>query len=365
LRVRIKGTSDTLTCEGYFHPATFNPEMQSLRFYDGSKMKGDEILKRAGPLAPDSEINKAEVQEPDRPKEQVEVAQASRGLDRCSFVGLDLPEIYSIYAAGGHAGRVLDYQIDQSGHQATQIDVTVNSVSKPAVLLLGAYDPTIWNIRWTSETNILAVIASGYHRQAVAGIPKGTPILISTYDNKSSCGYFLVSGHSSGGPNALSRRLFRREVDHVFYVRDAVVVVGDPIAKDTKLVTSPHTPPESYIDATAPMAGLPGLEDAVKQGLMRKATEADVDAWVNALMGTSRNQEVPSIAANGQPTRLRPSVFRGYVVLKEFVYPAGLYGGNSGTFFIPKGVPSPIGDPGHSTVYDFNTLRCHGPMCRQ
>jgi hypothetical protein len=42
---------------------------------------------------------------------------------------------------------------------------------------------------------------------------------------------------------------------------------------------------------------------------------------------------------------------------------AGLFGSNSGTFFIPKGVPKPTGDPGHSTVYDFNTLSCSGTLC--
>jgi hypothetical protein len=51
------------------------------------------------------------------------------------------------------------------------------------------------------------------------------------------------------------------------------------------------------------------------------------------------------------------------VVLKPFTYPAGLYGGNSATFLIPKGVPKPKGNSGHSSVYDFNTLNCQGALC--
>ena len=34
----------------------------------------------------------------------------------------------------------------------------------------------------------------------------------------------------------------------------------------------------------------------------------------------------------------------------EITIPAGLYGAHSVTFIVPKGVPSPLGNPGHSTV---------------
>jgi hypothetical protein len=33
------------------------------------------------------------------------------------------------------------------------------------------------------------------------------------------------------------------------------------------------------------------------------------------------------------------------------------------TFIIPKGVLKPDGNPGHSQILDFNTLRCQGPGC--
>ena len=52
-----------------------------------------------------------------------------------------------------------------------------------------------------------------------------------------------------------------------------------------------------------------------------------------------------------------------YVVLKPWTFPAGLYGGNSITVFVEKGVPLPEGNPGHSEVYDFNTMICYGPGC--
>ncbi len=63
------------------------------------------------------------------------------------------------------------------------------------------------------------------------------------------------------------------------------------------------------------------------------------------------------------PKPPKPPIYNAYVVLKPFTYPAGLYGGNSATFLIPKGVLKPAGNPGHSAVFDFNTLNCQGPLC--
>ena len=44
--------------------------------------------------------------------------------------------------------------------------------------------PTIYNIKWTEGTDIMAVVATGYYRQAVAGLPDETPVLISTHSNR-------------------------------------------------------------------------------------------------------------------------------------------------------------------------------------
>lgn len=106
------------------------------------------------------------------------------------------------------------------------------------------------------------------------------------------------------------------------------------------------------IDNNTSLAGPLALEDAVARGVLRKATNADAEAWVQAVMRSNpKRNELPETRSHA------------YVVLKEFIYPAGLYGGDSASFFIPKGVPMPIGIHGHSVVYDFNTLQCHGYMC--
>lgn len=282
----------------------------------------------------------------------------------CGFPDVKLPENFAVFAAGAYSGRKIAFQIDQSGHEGTQIDVTVNSPDKPVVLMLGAYEPTIWNIDWTGSTRILAVLASGYHRQAIAGLAKDTPQLISSYDNKGPCSYFYVGRDMLAPLNPLSRRLFGRPVDMVFPAVDGKVVVGAPLPAGAKLIRSPDAAPESYYDKSALIAGPAGLEDAVRKGLLRKATMADAEAWSEAVSQNSPNRDIPPVAGQGVPRPAKPPLYNAYVVLKPFTYPAGLYGGNSATFLIPKGVPKPEGNPGHSAVFDFNTLNCHGPLCR-
>lgn len=291
----------------------------------------------------------------------------NRGVpSSCNFDNLQLPNDFFVYAAGGYSGRKLDFQIDQSGHTATQFDVAINSPQKPVVLMLGAYEPTVWNIGWTPKTKIIAVLVSGYHRQAVAGLKNSVPLLISSHENKGPCSYYYVGQKNNNKLNPLSRSLFGRPVDLVFPGnKSGKIVVGESIKPTSKLITSSEISPESFYDKTAPLAGKAGLEAAIKKGIIRRATKADVDAWIEAVIKASPSVDVPPVNGQGIPKPRIPHLHNPFVVLKPFTYPAGLYGGNSATFFILKGVPKPSGKPGHSRVYNFNTLRCEGAGCGQ
>ena len=279
----------------------------------------------------------------------------------CAFLGLELPSDFAVFAAGAYSGRKISFQIDQSGHEGTQIDVAVNSPGKPIVLMLGAYEPTIWNIGWSPETKILAVLVSGYHRQAVAGLEKHVPQLNSSYDNKGTCGYFYVASNELSKLNPTARRVFGQPVDMVFLAENGRVVVGEPLQAETRLFTSTVTTPESFHDKNAPIAGPAGLKYAVRKGLLREATPEDAEAWAEAVRQNSPQRDVPPVAGMGTPKPRPLSLHNAYVVLKPFTYPAGLYGGNLATFIIPKGILKPGGNPGHSLILDFNTLRCQGP----
>lgn len=277
----------------------------------------------------------------------------------CEFPGLRLPANSVIYAAGAYSGRKLSFQIDQSGHEATQIDIIANQPDKPVVLMLGAYEPTVWNISWTPETKIVAAFVSGYHRQAVTGLPDQIPVLISSYDNGAACDYFYLSENNLPKLNPLSRRLFGQPVNMAYMARNGAAAVGIPLMAGDKAV-SHGASPESFKLKEAPLAGEAGLDEAVRNGIIRPAMQADVLAWQRT---QQRIQSDSPLLVGAESQRDSGAGINAYVVLKPFTIPAGLYGAHSATFYVPKGVPLPQGSLGHSTLYDINTGTCRGTAC--
>ena len=294
----------------------------------------------------------------------------------CGFPGLQLPEDTVVLGAGGLGGKVINFQIGQSGNTATQIDVAVNNPEKPVALMLGASEPNIWNISWTEGTNIVAVFVSGNERQLVAGLKTNTPLLISSYEDNGPCNdtkftYQMLHLHDSfiasfgygqitdveqaKVEQQLSQLLYSRPISKIFSVSDGKVMIGDALVSGQQLITSSATPPESFYDKNAPLAGQAGLDDAVSKKILRRATIKDAEKWIKALKRKYAIQNRP-------PPDIPPDLFNAYVVLKKFTYPAGLHGGHKATFYIPEGVPQPSGNYGHSKVYDFNsiTLECRG-----
>jgi hypothetical protein len=254
-----------------------------------------------------------------------------------------------VYAAGGSRGRELDFQIDQSGSMARQFDIAVNSPARPVALMLGAHEPTIWNIKWTPGSRIVAVFVSGERRQAVAGLDPAVPVLNSSRHNDGGCGYFVPYEKLNDRDNALSQQFFGKPAD-VFVPGNETgsIVLGEPLMPGPPLLTSSAVPPASFYDPSAPLAGQAGLKDAVAKGLLRRVTQADWDHW-NAATAAHPNPNIPKW------TRELTS-YDGYVVLKAFTFPRGELRGWP-VFFVPKGVPLPKNHPHSARIFDFNSLR--------
>jgi len=279
----------------------------------------------------------------------------------CAFQGLSLPPKFAVYAAGAYAGRRLDYQIDKSGHPATQIDVSVSNDDMPVVLMLGAYEPTVWNIGWSPRTQIVAVLVSGYHRQAIAGLPAAVPRINSSYDNKGPCGYFYVAENELTKLNPLARQLFGRPVTRAYIAKDGVVAVGN--GGRSGLVTDAAQPPGAFRDPDMPLAGEAGLREAVSKGLLREAYESDMRAWQSAY-DAARLRDTPPVSGAAPSRMSGGSPYNTYVVVRPMRVPAGLHGAHAATFIVPRGVQRPTGDLGHSRILDWNTMTCVGAICR-
>ena len=287
---------------------------------------------------------------------------AQDAATECGFSGLPDASAYRLYAAGSYGGRDAGFHIDRSGHEATLMDVAVNAPGAPVALMLGSYEPAVWSIGWTAGTRIAAVLVGGYHHQVVTGLPDDVPVIVSTFDGKGACGYFYVSASKPESLVPVARRVFERDIDMVHPASDGRVVVGQALDPGTRLVTDAGARPSRSFALDAARAGGPaGLAYAVGQGWLREATQADADAWLDA-RARIQSSSVPPVAG-GRP-RGQLSMHNAYVVQQAFELPPGLYGAHSATFFIPEGVPRPSGKPGHSTLYDFNTMACIGVACR-
>ncbi len=142
---------------------------------------------------------------------------------------MGLPEDFEVYAVGRYSGiKQTSLKLGKSGNITKEVDVIVNKPHAPIVLVLSAYDPVVWKVRYTSESLILAVIVSGYHTQALLGIPKTVPAIFATYEEKDDCGAFYAyqADPSLLDANSEIRRITGKEIKHlvirpqadVFYV---------------------------------------------------------------------------------------------------------------------------------------------------
>ena len=141
---------------------------------------------------------------------------------------------FDVLAVGTYKGfKQLDVPIGKFAMLPRQADVVVNSPKKPVVLVLMAYDPTVWNVKYTPDAKIVGVVLAGYHQQALLGIAKSVPRVSAIYDERGPCKYFYA--YRPGDLTAVSQRLkpmIGRDITmFVTEAKDSTFVVGsdDPL----------------------------------------------------------------------------------------------------------------------------------------
>lgn len=149
--------------------------------------------------------------------------------------------------------------------------------------------------------------------------------------------------------------------------------LDDVMAESRKWMTSVQAIIETL--KAPPMSSIPpakaisdsqiALDEAVRNRIIRKATDEDKKAFFDAYIEnkyTRKNIQVPANENALSVTNI--DISRAYVVLKKFTYPSGMINENRVVFFIPKGVPEPGGEIGHSATYDFETLTVECTLAR-
>ena len=282
-------------------------------------------------------------------------------LTGCSFPGLTLPPEAKVYAAGGYAGEPLGWSIENAGHDSTRVRVAVNSPEAPVVLILGAYEPNVWQIGWTEGTEILAVVASGRHTQKVSGLGPEVPVLVSAFQDKGPCGYFYFQPTLPKimAVNDFANDMFGRDLEAALPAVKGQVTLGRPLAAGQKLLTARDLSRESTAPAGAPLDGLPGLEEALAKGLIRPATAAEHHLWrrkspkapngrryslsgeeMSTREGSDYPQQMIRLSNRNRPVTV--FVYEAYMILSpDFIIPGGLDTHPVITFLAPTGQKAP------------------------
>lgn len=289
------------------------------------------------------------------------VATASAQIvpaDTCSLPALPQDALlYHVGSYGGTSSLGAAIELDNSGHEVRKVDVVVNLPDQPIVLALTAYDPVVWNVAWITGSRIVGAVVSGYHGQAVIGLAGTIPIYLKTYEDGQR-------GRSASAPGPCPHFYAYEEDRRYVAARDTLRKITNlPV---TRFIAAPRTG-IAWVGDSKPVlpgslesssdyrledfvlirksgeipAGARGLEELVKQGRLRHATEDD-----------ARNFRAPRV--NGLPT---------YVVLKPITLPGGLYGAHMVNFLLPKGVAMPKGDLGHSSLWREGG-GCLGTLCQ-
>ena len=287
------------------------------------------------------------------------------------------PKNSIIYGVSAEKSKSLDIYIDYTGQVANSVELEINN-DKPVILILGAIQPTIWTIRRTQNTKISAIFLTGNYKQILRGVDPAISILknivrdeIGKYNHEQPCRNYVFSAQTVKDFKTVSQHLFGKEAFEYISANDeGVVKLGNTNDKNREFITFKNPPIESFeVKGTILSPGVKGLEEAIQKGFIRKATEEDLDSWLDLLetkekQSPSRN--LPQVEGKTLRDLLPRFNFkrRAYVVLDDFIIPSGLNGGNLAIFIVPKGVPSPRGNSGHSSIYDMNTGTCSGPTAK-
>jgi Predicted membrane protein (DUF2339) len=269
------------------------------------------------------------------------VPAVPRTETECDRWARGLPTDYVVYAAGASQGYPTNLSPGVPTPRMGSFTVTVSDPERNVVLLLGAHQSAVWNIRWTPSTRIVGIWLSGFGPQVVAGLSARVPVLRTLSGAANSCPWFEVTSSNVPEASAAAMRLLRHGIDKSFIANDGRIAIGgdsnpmDEVQNNIRAINAAR-------GGSSPPAGNAGIDALVRVGLLRPATIHDLEVW----KGSPGVAQLPQIHLQ----RGSDVLDRTYVVQGPLTLPDGLVGPNAVTLLVPPGVPSPRGDPGQSRL---------------
>ena len=132
---------------------------------------------------------------------------------------------------------------------------------------------------------------------------------------------------------------------------DAVAdAVAEPVEAETEIAANPAQAHSFSAERRNPWQD-DRLVAMVEQGHLRRATMRDYEYWLAAGGVAPRRPVMEDPFEEGTDGRF---LLQTYVVQSAIQIPEPLFGAHAVTFLVPRGMPRPTGDPGHSEILDMN-----------
>lgn len=232
--------------------------------------------------------------------------------------------------------------------EGDRINVRGGWFTRPQVIVISSYQKIVWDFSRFPADKLRGVIASGLERPEIVGVAAGTPVrTVMDYESLPNCGNEFLVYH--GGP-ALDRLVTTMEkMTKLTATRfrgsyHATAFDAGSNGAQEAVVDREHHPID---EQRTPQA----LQPLVAQGLIRPATQADVDAYNAKLTAMLKTRNLAAYAVDD----LR--YWQSYVVLAKVTVPQ-VSGGYLGRFIVPSGVPR-LGDQGRwNSFYFIETGKC-------
>ena len=226
--------------------------------------------------------------------------------------------------------------------------VKINRPGKCVVLFLSNYNPFIWDIYTTKQTDLRAVVIGSFMPSVIRGI--ASDVLVKyRYGNKSSpkddrCLRTYVETDSI--TNAIHELNLNISEPQLLQTP----TIGEALADDRYEYNSQMIYGEFVTPDIIP--GQQGLQFLIKNDKIRLANNQDIQK-IKQVGFEYINGIYPVSIASNHTLNLKSQ--NAYIMLNNFAkLPGNLAGNNSIQLFIPRGLTPPENNYGHSNLYRIN-----------
>ncbi len=141
----------------------------------------------------------------------------------------------ALCSCAGGAGRRTAQDVPEPGgievhafgvYEGGPSEVVLQRAEGPVLLVLTGYEAKTWRISNVGGVEIHSVVASGYHPQTVEGLPPGTPLVTTSYEEADKKYFYWFDGRISADAGSYAKQLRERNAEYAAFIENIVRVTG-------------------------------------------------------------------------------------------------------------------------------------------